>query len=158
MGGKTSVQHQQPLMDTMLIQRVSWRGASCYVDNIVMYAPSFAEFLGMADEVFSILGNLGITLKAKKCFLGFHSLEILGYLVDLLGLTTAEAKADTVKNILYPATLAQLEYFIGLTNWNCTIRCQSHSQKTLRMPAEIGHLLEVTNWPPFRVAPPPLLR
>jgi len=118
MGGKTSVQHQQRLMDTKLIQRLSWRGASCYVDDIVMYAPSFAKFLGIVDEVFSILGNLGITLKAKKCFLGFHSLEILGYLVDRLGLTTAEAKADAVQNIPYPATLAQLEYFIGLTNWN----------------------------------------
>ena len=118
MGEKTSVQHQQRLMDTRLIQRLSWRGASCYVDDIVMYALTFAKFLGIVDEVFSILGNLGITLKAKKCFLGFHSLEILGYLVDRLGLTTAEAKADAVQNIPYPATLSQLEYFIGLTNWN----------------------------------------
>jgi len=118
MGGKISIQHQQRLMDTRVIQRLSWRGASCYVDDIVMYAPSFAMFLRIVDEVFSILGNLGITLKARKCFLGFHSLEILGYLVDHLGLTTAEAKADAVQNIPYPTTLAQLEYFIGLTNWN----------------------------------------
>jgi len=118
MGGKTSVQHQQRLMDTRLIQHLSWRGASCYVDDIVMYTPTFAKFLGIVDKVFSILGNLGITLKAKKCFLGFHSLEILGYLVDRLGLTTAEAKADAVQNIPYPATLSKLEYFIGLTNWN----------------------------------------
>jgi len=83
-----------------------------------MYTPSFADFLGIVDEVFSILGNLVITLKVKKCFLGFHSLEILGYLVDRLGLTTAEAKADAVQNIPYPTTLSQLEYFIGLTNWN----------------------------------------
>jgi len=105
-------------MDTRLIQRLSRHGASCYVDNIVMYTPSFTKFVGVVDEVFSILGNLGITLKAKKCFLGFHSLEILGYLVNRLGLTTAEAKADVVQNITYPATLSQLEYFIGLTNWN----------------------------------------
>ena len=83
-----------------------------------MYAPSFAKFIGIVEEVFSILGNLGITLKAKKCFLGFHSLEILSYLVDRLGLTTTEAKADAVRNIPYPTTLAQLEYFIGLANWN----------------------------------------
>jgi len=88
------------------------------MDDIMMYAPSFAKFIGIVAEVFSILGNLGITLKAKKCFLGFHSLEILGYLVDRLGLTTVEAKADTVQNIPYPATLSQLDYFIGLTNWN----------------------------------------
>jgi hypothetical protein len=33
-------------------------------------------------------------------------------------LTTTEAKSDAVKLIPFPATLAQLEYFIGLTNWN----------------------------------------
>ena len=75
----------------------------------MIYAPSFANFLGIVNEVFSILGNLGITLKAKKCFLGFHSLEILSYLVDRLGQTTAEAKADAEQNIPYPATLSQQE-------------------------------------------------
>jgi hypothetical protein len=117
MGGKTSVQHQQRLMDRRLISKLSWRGASCYVDDIVLYAPTFQKFLEITDEVFRILSDLGITLKAK-CFLGFHSVELLGYLVDRLGLTTTESKADAVDNIPFPATLAQLEHFIGLTNWN----------------------------------------
>jgi hypothetical protein len=118
MGGKTSVKHQQRLMDRRLIAQLSWRGASCYVDDIVIYAPTFQQFLNITDEVFRILSNLGITLKAKKCFLGFHSVKLLGYLVDRLGLTTTEAKADAVQNIPFPSTLAQLEHFIGLTNWN----------------------------------------
>jgi len=141
MGGKTSVQHQQRLMDVRLIQRLSWRGASCYVDDIVIYAPSFANFLGIVNEVFSILGNLGITLKAKKCFLGFHSLEILSYLVDRLGLTTAEAKADAVQNIPYPATLSQLEYFIGLTNWNRHL-IPYYAQRIAPLQACKTHLLK----------------
>jgi hypothetical protein len=118
MGGKTSVQHQQRLMDRHLISQLSWRGASCYVDDIVLYAPTFQKFLEVTDEVFRILSDLGITLKAKKCFLGFHSIELLGYLVDRLGLSTTESKAEAVRNIPFPATLAQLEHFIGLTNWN----------------------------------------
>jgi hypothetical protein len=69
--------------------------------------------------VFRILSDLGITLKARKCYLGFHSLELLGYLVDRLGLMTTEAKSDAIAGIPFPATLSQLEYFIGLTNWNC---------------------------------------
>jgi hypothetical protein len=72
----------------------------------------------MSDEVFRILSDLGITLKARKCYLGFHSVELLGYLVDRLGLMTTEAKSDAIATISFPATLSQLEYFIGLTNWN----------------------------------------
>jgi hypothetical protein len=118
MGGKTSVQHQEKLMDRRLIAKLSWRGASCYVDDIVLYVPTFRKFLDITDEVFQILSDLGITLNAKKCFLGFHSIELLGYLVDRLGLSTTEAKAEAVSKIPFPTTLAQLEHFIGLTNWN----------------------------------------
>jgi hypothetical protein len=118
MGCKNSVQHQQKLMDRRVLSKLSWRGASCYVDDIVIYAATFQEFLHMTDEVFRILSDLGITLKARKCYLGFHSVELLGYLVDRLGLTTTEAKSDAIAGIPFPATLSQLEYFIGLTNWN----------------------------------------
>jgi len=117
------------------------RGASCYVDDIVIYALSFADFLGIVDEVFSILRNLGITLKAKKCLLGFHSLEILGYLVDRLGLTTAEAKADAVQNIAYPTMLLQLEYLIGLTNWNRHL-IPYYTQRIAPLQACKTHLLK----------------
>jgi hypothetical protein len=118
MGCKNSVQHQQKLMDRRVLSKLSWRGASCYVDDIVIYAETFQNFLHMADEVFRILSDLGITSKARKCYLGFHSIELLGYLVDRLGLTTTEAKSDAVAGIPFPSTLSQLEYFIGLTNWN----------------------------------------
>jgi hypothetical protein len=105
-------------MDKRVLSKLSWRGASCYVDDIVIYAESFQNFLHITDEVFRLLSDLGVTLKAKKCFLGFHSIELLGYLVDRLGLTTTEAQSDAVKMIPFPSTLAQLEYFVGLTNWN----------------------------------------
>jgi len=81
MGYKRSVQHQQKLMDKAFAG-LTWRVVSVYVDDICIYADTFAEFFQACEEVFTILSNLGITLKAKKCFLGFHSLELLGYLVD----------------------------------------------------------------------------
>jgi hypothetical protein len=118
MGCKNSVQHQQKLMDRRVLSKLSWRGAACYVDDIVIFAATFQEFLQMSDEVFRILSDLGITLKARKCYLGFHSVELLGYLVDRLGLTTTEAKSEAIAGIPFPTTLSQLEYFIGLTNWN----------------------------------------
>jgi hypothetical protein len=118
MGCKNSVQHQQKLMDRGVLSKLSWRGASCYFDDIVIYAATFQDFLRMNDEAFRVLSDLGITLKARKCYLGFHSVELLGYLVDRLGLTTTESKSDPIAGIPFPATLSQLEYFIGLTNWN----------------------------------------
>ena len=117
MGYKTSVQHQQRLMDKAF-KDVAWRFVCCYVDDILIYSNSFDEHLLHLDEVFRILSDLGITLKAKKVFLGFHNVELLGYIVDRLGLTTTESKSASIANLQFPSTLAELEHFIGLTNWN----------------------------------------
>ena len=117
MGYKTSVQHQQRLMDKAF-KDVAWRFVCVYVDDILIYSDSFAEHIQHLDEVFRILSDLGITLKAKKVFLGYHNVELLGYIVDRLGLTTTESKSAAVANLEFPKTLADLEHFIGLTNWN----------------------------------------
>ena len=117
MGYKCSVQHLQKLMDR-LFKGLSWRIVACYVDDIIFWGADFATFLANTDEVFSILSDAGITLKASKAFLGLHSLDILGYLVDRLGLTTTEAKADAVSNVPFPKNVTELEHFIGLANWN----------------------------------------
>ena len=117
MGYKCSVQHLQKLMDR-LFKGLSWRIVACYVDDIIFWGSDFASFLANTDEVFSILSDAGITLKASKAFLGFHSLDILGYLVDRLGLTTTEAKAEAVSQIPFPKNVTELEHFIGLANWN----------------------------------------
>ena len=117
MGYKTSVQHQQRLMDKAF-KDVAWRFVCVYVDDILIYSNSFDEHLVHLDEVFRILSDLGITLKAKKVFLGFHNVELLGYIVDRLGLTTTESKSASIANLQFPSNLAELEHFIGLTNWN----------------------------------------
>src|SRR5947209_9965959 len=115
MGYKTSPQHQQRFMDKAF-QHLAWRTMACFVDDLVMFSDSYLQHLGDLDKVFCILENLGITLKAKKLFLGFQSLELLGYLVNRLGLTTMESKTRALLKLRMPEMLGQLEYFIGLTN------------------------------------------
>src|SRR5947209_6059379 len=117
MGYKTSPQHQEWFMDKAFCY-IAWRTMACFVDDLVMFSDSYLQHLRDLDEVFCILENLGLTLKAKKTFNGFGSLELLGYLVNRLGLTTTEAKSQAIRDLALPSTLQQLEYFIGLTNWN----------------------------------------
>lgn len=117
MGFKTSVQHQQKLMDKAF-KGIAWRFVCAYVDDILIYSKTFDEHLLHLDEVFRILSDLGITLKATKVYLGFHTIELLGFLVDRFGLTTTEAKSAAVQNMAFPKTLAEVEHFIGLSNWN----------------------------------------
>ncbi len=49
--------------------------------------------------------------------IGFHSVELLGHLVDRFGLSTSNSKIAAINNINPPSTLAALETFVGLTGY-----------------------------------------
>lgn len=117
MGLALSVAHQQRYMDKIL-RKVLWRIAACFIDDVVVFSKTFEQHLRDLDEVLAILEESGMTVQPYKCFVGYHSLRILGILVDRFGLTTLEERAQAISQAKYPTTLDQLDYFLGATGWN----------------------------------------
>lgn len=113
MGFCNSAAHCQRLYDRVLPSDYS----KCYIDDIVVFSKTFEEHLKHLEEVFSILEKLGITLAPEKCFVGFHSVELLGHVVDRFGLYTQEQKVKAILDIQFPENLQQLENFIGITGY-----------------------------------------
>src|SRR5438045_6460620 len=118
MGYKRSVQHKQFLFDQML-KNLLWNTVCVYIDNIFIYLNLFEEHIQDLDEVMQILSNKGFTIKAKKAFIGYQSIEVLGHQVDCLGLSSMAEKTEAIRKIEFPANLKDLESFIGLTSMNC---------------------------------------
>jgi hypothetical protein len=58
-----------------------------------------------------------LALNPKKCSLAFSEIQLLGHIVDKYGVYTVEAKTAAISNMAYPTTLADLEYFLGLTGF-----------------------------------------
>jgi hypothetical protein len=106
----------QKFMDK-LFRGLGWRLESCCVDDIVLYSKYFSEHVHF-DEVFRILSDAGLTLKAEKTVLFFHSIELLGNLINCLGLMTTAQRTEAICNLLYPRTLRNLEHYIGTVNWD----------------------------------------
>jgi hypothetical protein len=90
----------------------------CYIDDIVIFSKTFEEHLRHLTEVLQILQNAGLYLSPKKCHLAYHSVKLLGRMVDRLGLSTLRERAEAVQKLQFPATLQQLETFIGSANYN----------------------------------------
>lgn len=118
MGFKRSPAHQQKFVDRLIRDHKMAPFMAYYINDIIIYSDTFEEHLHHLLKVFRKLADVGVTLKATKCHLGFHSLEILGYIVDRFGLCTMEQKARAIMDIPPPSTLADLEKFIGLTKWS----------------------------------------
>lgn len=118
MGYKCSPAHQQRLMDKIRRTHHMKEFMASYIDDILVYSDSFDQHMAHLETVFKALADVGITLKASKCHLGYQSLIVLGHMVDRFGLSTTTQKAEAIAQLPTPSTLADLEHFIGMTNWH----------------------------------------
>jgi hypothetical protein len=115
-GFTNSPAHMQRFMDTRL--RELRNCVRCYIDDIVIFSRTFEEHLQHLTAVMRILADAGLYLSPRKCHLAYHSVKLLGRLVDRLGLSTLRERAEAVQKLNFPKTLQQLESFIGAANYN----------------------------------------
>jgi predicted nucleic acid-binding Zn ribbon protein len=115
-GFTNSPAHMQRFMDGKL--RNLKRNVRCYIDDIVIFSKTFEDHLKHLTEVLQILHDAGLYLSPKKCHLAYHSVKLLGRMVDRLGLSTLRERAEAVQKLQFPKTLQQLESFIGAANYN----------------------------------------
>jgi hypothetical protein len=115
MGYKGSPAHQQRYMDEFLAEFIEW--ACCYIDDIIVASRTFEDHLSQLEALFTKMENANLALNPRKCSIGFKKIQLLGHIVDQFGIYTVEAKTVAIRNMAFPATLAQLEYFLGLTGY-----------------------------------------
>jgi hypothetical protein len=116
MGLINSPAHQQKYMDKLL-RFVRWRIACCYIDDIIVFSASFEDHIHDLNTVLTLLQDAGLTPNPLKCFVGYHTLQLLGQAVDSLGLTTTEERAHAILEQPWPRCLAALEYFVGICGY-----------------------------------------
>jgi hypothetical protein len=115
-GFTNSPAHMQRFMDGKL--RSLRKSVRCYIDDIVIFSRTFEDHLMHLTAVLQILNDAGLYLSPKKCHLAYHSVKLLGRMVDRLGLSTLRERAEAVQKLQFPKTLHQLESFIGAANYN----------------------------------------
>jgi len=115
MGYRNSVQYVQRNIDTILREHRSY--ARAYIDDIVIFSRTFEEHIQHLKRVFAALQKHRIHLSAKKSFLVFPSVQLLGQKVDALGLASDADKLAAIAKLDFPKSLKHLEYYLGLTSW-----------------------------------------
>jgi hypothetical protein len=115
MGFRNSVQHVQRFMDKQLRDHTDF--ARNFVDDIVIFSDTIGEHFEHLTTILSLFSRLRLFLLAKKSFIGYPSVKLLGHLVDAFGMATTEERVAAFKNITFPFTLQALEKYIGMTGW-----------------------------------------
>jgi hypothetical protein len=97
MGYRNSVAYVQRIMDTILREFRAF--ARTYVDDIVIFSRTFLDHLAHLRAVFTKLSAHNIHLSAKKSFLSYPSVQLLGQQVDTLGLATDHEKLLAISKL-----------------------------------------------------------
>jgi hypothetical protein len=114
-GATGSPSHMQRFMDKLLKKHEEY--AKSYVDDVFIFSDDFESHIQHLRAVFSEFSRTGLTLSPDKCYVGYHSMKVLGHVVDRFGLSTLEDKVSAIASMRFPEYLHQLELFIGLSGY-----------------------------------------
>lgn len=104
------------LMERVL-KGILFKTCLVYLDDIIVFGPSFDEHLIRLKEVLTRLKQAGLQLNPKKCQLFQSRVEYLGHIVSSAGIETDPKKIDAVKTWPTPSNKRELRSFLGLCTY-----------------------------------------
>ena len=115
MGFKNTPAYVQRFMDMLLEEHKEY--CRVYIDDIVIASNSIDEHLQHLDTIFTLFTTKNIVLSPKKSYLGYPSVELLGFHVDGFGMSTTQERIEAFRNLAFPNNLKALEQYIGSTGF-----------------------------------------
>lgn len=104
----------QRMMDVMLAG-LKW--SLVYLDDIVVFAPTFDENLVRLETVLRRIREAGLKLKLAKCRFLARQLPILGYVVSGAGIQPDTSKIVAVQEFPTPTCVKEVQSFVGLCSY-----------------------------------------
>lgn len=114
MGYINSIQHVQRQMENIMRDFPFVR---VYIDDFIIYSNSLDDHEKHLRQVFKKLDTLRFSLAAKKSFLGYPSVTMLGQKVDALGLASTDERMKAMRDLQFPHNAHLLETYIGATGF-----------------------------------------
>jgi len=88
-----------------------------YLNDILIYSDDITQHQEHVKEVLKRLQKAGLYAKAEKCEFHLDSVEYLGYVLSLSGLTMSDAKVKTIQEWLEPKKVKDIQSFLGFANF-----------------------------------------
>ncbi len=106
----------QRAMDVILMG-ISWQMCMVYIDDIIIYSPTFEQHLSDLETVLKRLDSVSMAVKLRKCQFCRQALSFLGHVVTSDGVHVDNTKVEAIKNMRRPVTAKELRRFLGLCGY-----------------------------------------
>lgn len=101
-------------MMELVLRGLPWQVCMVYLDDVLIYSPTFEDHLRSLREVFSWIQTAGLTLNPKKCHLSRDHVVFLGHVVSRHGLQPDPRNTDKVRSWPTPRNPTDVRAFVGL--------------------------------------------
>jgi len=106
----------QRAMD-MALAGMKWQSCLVYIDDIIVFSPTFEKHLKDLEELFDRLLKVDLVLKASKCFFCKKSVEYLGHVVSKDGVEVDKKKIAAMEDFPIPKNVTDVKSFLGVTGY-----------------------------------------
>ena len=102
----------QRMMDTAL-QGLNFRCALIYLDDVLVFSPTFEQHLKDLTAVLNSLRQINIHLKAKKTTLASSEVHYLGHIVSVEGIRPDPSKIKSIEEAS-PTSRKEIRAWLGV--------------------------------------------
>ena len=88
-----------------------------YINNIVIDLKDLLQHVVYLRQLFKLLMRYNITIASTKIFLNYLNINLLNRRINLFDITTIENKLKIISEIIYLATLGDLEHYLNLIDY-----------------------------------------
>ena len=88
-----------------------------YLDDYALLSESFLAYLAGLRELFQLLLKFGLRINRGKCNFYCTSLEFLGHVITVDGISPNPQKAKDISEMAEPRSLKQLVSFLAICSW-----------------------------------------
>ena len=96
---------------------LSWKICLAYLDDIIIFAKSWSEFISRLRQVLDRLRSSSLKINAKKCEIAKQEVSYLGFKVSKDGLKPDEKLLSAISSIEPPSNVKELRTFIGMVSY-----------------------------------------
>lgn len=89
----------------------------CFIDDICLASPNWAEHLNLIDQVLTIITKAGLTLKPSKCTFGVDKVTFLGHELSESGIRQDPEKMRARRDLPRPTNAEEVRQVMGLMSY-----------------------------------------
>ena len=88
-----------------------------FIDNIIIFSDNTEQYKQHLKTIFQLFLSKNIAISPTKLYIIYLDIELLGFRVNSLGLTTTKEHVIAFHNLAFPDSLKALEQYLGASSF-----------------------------------------